>query len=167
MVEAETINLTPLFPPFSIILGLSHKFWCAVFSHAFKSKYFLILILICILIWGELLYNIVVVLAIHWHESATGMLNPSPLPPHPIPLRCSRALALGALIHASNLHWSSVLHVVIYMFQCYSPKSSHHHLLPQSPKVCSLHLCLFCCLPHRVIITIFLNSIGASWWLRW
>ena len=32
------------------------------------------------------------------------------------------------------------------MFQCHSPKSSHPLPLPQSPKVCSLHLCLFCCL---------------------
>ena len=47
----------------------------------------------------------------------------------------------------------------IYMFQCYSLKSSHPHLLPQSPKDCSRHLCLFCCLAYRVIITIFLNSI--------
>ena len=28
-----------------------------------------------------------------------------------------------------------------------------------SPKDCSIHLCLFCCLVYRVIITIFLNSI--------
>ena len=46
-----------------------------------------------------------------------------------------------------------------YMFQCYSLKSSHPCLLPQSPKVCPLHLCLFCCLAYRVIVTIFLNSI--------
>ena len=46
-----------------------------------------------------------------------------------------------------------------YMFQCYSLKSSHPRLLPQSPKDCSIHLCLFCCLAYRVIITIFLNSI--------
>ena len=32
-------------------------------------------------------------------------------------------------------------------------------LLPKSPKFCSLHLCMFCCLAYRVIITIFLNSI--------
>ena len=31
--------------------------------------------------------------------------------------------------------------------------------LPQSPKDCSINLCLFCCLAYRVIITIFLNSI--------
>jgi len=31
--------------------------------------------------------------------------------------------------------------------------------LPQSPKDCSIYLCLFCCLAYRVIVTIFLNSI--------
>ena len=77
---------------------------------------------------------------------------PSHLPPPPIPLGCPRALALGALLHASNLHWSSTLHMVIYMFQCYFLISSHPRLLPHSPKVCSLHLCLFCCLTYRVII---------------
>ena len=30
---------------------------------------------------------------------------------------------------------------------------------PQSPKVRSIHLCLFCCLAYRVIITIVLNSV--------
>ena len=43
--------------------------------------------------------------------------EPSPnLPPHPIPLDCPGALALSALLHALNLHWSSILHGVIYMF---------------------------------------------------
>ena len=38
---------------------------------------------------------------------------------------------------------------------------SNHSTLAfsQSPKDCSLHLCLFCCLSYRVIVTIFLNSI--------
>ena len=84
---------------------------------------------------------------------------PSHTPPHPIPLGCPRAPALSSLLHASNLHWSSLSHMVIYMFQCYSLKSSHPHLLPHSPKVCSLHLCLFCCLAYR-IVTVFLKSIG-------
>ena len=48
---------------------------------------------------------------------------------------------------------------LVCMFQCHSPKSSHALPLPQSPKFCSLHLCLFCCITYRVIITIFLNSI--------
>ena len=67
---------------------------------------------------------------------------PFHLPPHPIPLGCPRAPALSALLHALNLHWSSVLHMVIYMLQCYSLTISHPCLFPQSPKVCSLHLCL-------------------------
>ena len=57
-----------------------------------------------------------------------------------------RAPTLGTLLHASSLHWSFILHMVIYMFQCCSLKSSHPCILPHSPKVCSLHLCLFCCL---------------------
>ena len=69
------------------------------------------------------------------------------------------APALSALFHASNLDWSSISHMVIYMIQCYSLKSFHPRLLPQSSKVCSLYLCLFCCLTYRVIVTIFLNSI--------
>ena len=47
----------------------------------------------------------------------------------------------------------------MYMFQCYPLKSSHPRLLPQSSKVCSLHLCIFCCLTYRVIVAIFLNYI--------
>ena len=102
--------------------------------------------------------------AIHQHESTTGVhvfpiLN---LPPYPIPLGCPQAPALSALIHASNLHWSSILPVVMYMFQFYSLKSPHPRLLPLSPKVCSLHLCLLCCPACRIIGTIFLNSIYMS-----
>ena len=89
-----------------------------------------------------------------------SILNlPSHLPPQPIPPGCQRALALGALYHTSNSHWLSVLHMVIYMFQCYSLKSSYPLLLPLSPKFCSLCLCLLCCPACRIISTIFLNSI--------
>ena len=84
---------------------------------------------------------------------------PSHLPPHPIPEGHPSAPALSTLSHASNLDWWSSSHMVIYIFQCYSLKSSHPCLLPQGPKVCSLHLCLFCCLTYRIIVTIFLNSI--------
>ena len=84
---------------------------------------------------------------------------PSHFPPHPIHQGHPSTPALSTLSHASNLDWWSISHTVIYVFQCYSFKSSHSHLLLQSPKVCSLYLCLFCCLAYKVIITIFLNSI--------
>ena len=81
----------------------------------------------------------------------------SHLHPHPTSQGCPGALALSSLFHASNLDWWSISHMAIYMFQCYSLKLSHPRLLPQNPKVCSLYLCLFCCLEYRVIIVIFLN----------
>ena len=84
---------------------------------------------------------------------------PSHLPPHPIPQGRPSAPALSTLSHALNLDWRSISHMVIYMFQCYSLKSSHPYLLPQSLKVYTLYLCLFCCLAYRIIISIFLNSI--------
>ena len=84
------------------------------------------------------------------------------LPPHPLPLGYPSVLALSVLLHASSLDWSSVSHMVIYMFQRYSLKSSHPRLLPQSPKVCSLHLCLFCCLAYRVIVTGSEGKVSAS-----
>ena len=40
--------------------------------------------------------------------------------------------------------------VIIYMFQCHSPILSCPHPLPQRPKDCSVHLCLFCRLAYRV-----------------
>ena len=94
------------------------------------------------------------------------ILNPpSHLPPHPILQGHPSAPALNTLSHASNLDWRSISHMIIYMFQCHSPKSSHPHPLPQSPKDCSIHLCLFCCLSYGVIVTIyfFAESFLSQW----
>ena len=88
--------------------------------------------------------------------------HPEPLsllPPRTITLGHPSAPAPSIQYHASNLNWWFVSYMILYMFQCHSPKSSHPWPLPQSPKDCSIHLCLFCCIAYRVIITIFLNSI--------
>ena len=95
-------------------------------------------------------------------HGCTWVPNPEPpsyLPPHIISLDHPSAPAPSILYPVSNVDWWFVSYVIVYMFQCHSPKSSHPRPLPQSPKVCSIHLCLFCCLTYRVIITIFLNSI--------
>ena len=83
----------------------------------------------------------------------------SHLPAHIIPPDPFHAPAPSILYPASNTDWRFVPYMIVYMFQCHSPKSSHPLPLPLSPKVRSIHLCLFCCLTYRVIITIFLNSI--------
>ena len=92
----------------------------------------------------------------------TCVPHPEPtshLPPHTIPLRHPRAPVSSILYHASNLDWLFISHMILYMFQCHPPKSSHPRPLPQSPKHCSIHPWLFCCFIYLVIITIFLNSI--------
>ena len=89
-----------------------------------------------------------------WVYMCSPSWNPSHFPTHPIPQGHPSAPALSTLSHASNLDWWSISHMVIYMIQCYSLKSSHFHLFPESPKVSSLHLCLFCCLTYRVIVTL-------------
>ena len=92
----------------------------------------------------------------------TRVPHPEPsslLPPRTIPLGRLSAPAPSIQHHASNLDWRFVSYMILYRFQCHSPKSSHPLPLPQSPKDCSIHLCLFCYLTYRVIVIIFLNSI--------
>ena len=72
----------------------------------------------------------------------------TPLPP-PSPYHISGSSQCTSPKHpvsVSNLDWWYVSYMLVYMFQCHSPKSSHPFPLPQSPKVCSIHLCLLLCL---------------------
>ena len=81
------------------------------------------------------------------HHGCTRVPNPEPpsqLPPHTIPLGHPSAPAPSFLYPASNLDWRFISYMILYMFQCHSPKSSSL-ALPQSPKDCSIHLCLFGC----------------------
>ena len=72
--------------------------------------------------------------------------HPSHLPPHIISLDHPRAPAPSILYPASNIDWWFISYMNVYMFQCHSRKSSHPFPLPQSLKVHSIYLCLFCCL---------------------
>ena len=90
------------------------------------------------------------------------MCPPHHEPPLPPPSRTylsmlSHSSSFGCHASCINLTLVIVLHMVIFMFQCSSLKSSHPFLLPLSPKVCSLHLCLICCPACRIISTILLN----------
>ena len=110
------------------------------------------------------LYNIVLVLTnIEMNPPQVYPRSPSwtllPPPSPTLPLGRPSAPAPSIQYPASNLDWRLVPYMILYMFQCHSPKSSHPLPLPQSPKDCSIHQCLFCCLVYRVIVTIFLNSI--------
>ena len=108
------------------------------------------------------LYNIVLVLPyIKMNLPQVYMYSPSwtLLPPHTIPLGRPSESAASIQYCASNLDWWLISYMILYIFQCHSLKSSHPLPLPQSPKDCSIHQCLFCCLVYRVIVTIFLNSI--------
>ena len=92
----------------------------------------------------------------------TCVPHPEPsslLPLHTIPLGRASTPAPSIQYRASNLDWWLISYMILFMFQCHSPKSFHPLPLPQSPKDCSIHQCLFCCLVYRVIVTIFLNSI--------
>ena len=86
----------------------------------------------------------------------------TPLPPASpnLSLGHPRAPAPSIMYHASKLDWRFISYMILYMFQCHSPKSSHLLPLPQRPKDCSIHLCLFCCLAYRVIITICHEVMG-------
>ena len=75
------------------------------------------------------------------------------LPPHTLPLGRPSAPAPSIPYSASNLDWRHVSYMILYMFQCHSPKSSHPLPLPQSPKDCSVHQCLFCYTFPKLLLT--------------
>ena len=107
-----------------------------------------------------LLYSTVLILPyIDLNPPWVYMCSPSwtPLPP-PSPSHPTghpSAPAPSTLYHALNLDWRFISHMIIHMFQCHSFRSSHPHPLPQSPKDCSIHVCLFCCLTYGLSLPSF------------
>ena len=91
----------------------------------------------------------------------TCVPHPDPcsrLPLHLIPLGLPSTPALSTcLMHRT---WAGDLFHP-WWYTCFYAILSEYPTLAfsQSPKVCSVHLCLFFCFAYRVIVTIFLNSI--------
>ena len=102
--------------------------------------------------------------AIYQHASATGVhvfpiLN---LPPTYFPIPSLWVVPVHQPQASCILHgtWTGDLYLILY-YACFNAILPNHLPLPipQSPKDCSIHLCLFCCLTYRVVVTILLNSI--------
>ena len=125
----------------------------------YSQKIYNIIFWIYFLLKDNCIYNIVFISAIYQHVSAIGihMSPPSwtsfspPTPSHPS--RLSRRPGLSSLSHTANSHWPCVLHMVVYMFPCYS-LHPFHPLLP-TPSLISMSILYVC-------ISIAALNIGAS-----
>ena len=130
-------------------------------------QFFFVCLFVLFMYYFILFFNFIILYlfchTLTWiHHECTCVPHPEPsshLPPHTIPLGHPSAPAPSIQYHALNPDWRLISYMILYMFQCHSPKSSHPLPLPQSPKDCSIHQCLFCCFVYTVIVTIFLNSI--------
>ena len=71
---------------------------------------------------------------------------PSHLSPHTIPLVHSSAPAPSFLYPASNLDWRFISYMILYMFQCHSPKSSPH--LSHRVQKTVLYICVSFAVSH-------------------
>ena len=83
------------------------------------------------------------------HHGCTCVPNPEPpshLPSHTIPLGHASAPAPSILYPASNLEWRFISYMILYMFQCHSPKSSTPSLSHESKRLfyTSVFLLLSC-----------------------
>ena len=104
-----------------------------------------------------LLYNAVLVLPYIDMNSPRVYMSSQSWTPLPSPTqyhlsRYPRAPAPSILYPVSNIDWWFISYMIVYMFQCHSPKSSHPLPLPQSPKV------LYMEFRKMVIITLYVRQ---------
>ena len=87
----------------------------------------------------------------HRYTYVPSLLNlPFSSPHHPS--RLSQSTSFVSLYHMANFPCLSALHMIIYVFQCYSLKSSLFLFPPLCPKVCPLCLHILCCPANRIFI---------------
>ena len=111
-----------------------------------------------------LLYRIVLVLPyINMHLPRVYTCSPSwTPPPTSLPIPFLWVIPVHQPLGSCILHWTWTGNsFLIWYYTWFNAILPNHPSpsLPQSPKDCSVHLCLFCCLAYRVVVTIFLNSI--------
>ena len=87
-------------------------------------------------------------------QSWTPLPPPSPYHPSGSSQCTSPKLPVSCIKPGLAIHF---LYDIIYVLMPFS-QIIHPLPLPQRPKDCSTHLCLFCRLAYRVIVIIFLNS---------
>ena len=102
--------------------------------------------------------------AINQHASTMGVhVFPILNPPHTsLPILSLWVIPVHQPQASCILHWTwTGDSFLIWYYTCFNAILPNHPPLPlpQSPKDCSIYLCLFCCLAYRVVVTIFLNSI--------
>ena len=105
-----------------------------------------------------LLYNKVNQLYAHTYPHIPSLLN---LPPPSLshPSSSSQSTKLISPCYAAASHQTPILHLVVYICQCYSLTTSQPPLPALCPQVHSQRLHLYSCPTIRFISTIFLHSI--------
>ena len=76
-----------------------------------------------------------------WIYMCSPSWSPLPPPSPSHPSGSSQCTSPEHLSHASNRGWWSVSPFIVYLFQCYSLRTSHPRLLPQIPKSV-LYICV-------------------------
>ena len=107
---------------------------------------------------------------IHHRYTRVPHREPSSLlPPRTIPLSRPSAPASNIQYCSSKLDCRLVSYIILFMFQCHSPKSSHPVPLPQSPRLfyTSVSLLLshiqgYCCHLSKFHIYVLVYCIGGE-----
>ena len=133
----------------------------------FLSLFFFYCLILLLLLFFTLQYCIGFAIHQHAHQHASArgvhvfpILNP---PPTSLPIPSLWVIPVHQLQASCILHrtWTGNS-VLIWYYSCFNAILPNHPPpppLPKNTKDCSIHLCLFCCLAYRIIVTIFLNSI--------
>ena len=146
-----------LLPPFKIpYICVNILYWCYSFFLSFFFYSFLNFYLFIFYFFNfTILYWFCHISTWICHRY-TCVPHPEPsslLPPWTILLGHPNAPAPSIQHRALNLDWRLVSYMILYMFQCHFPKSSHPLPLPQSPQMyrCSIHL--YWCIEQPLLLS--------------